>query len=54
MKIKLVLIDSSKGEADKTLKYYVDTSKVRHMDHWRYSPVFCGKVIETVFSDGEL
>ena len=51
MKIKLVLIDSGKGEYERTLRYYVDSSKVHHMDYWRYSPDCCSKVIETVFDD---
>lgn len=50
MKIKLVLIDSYKGEKVPTkLKYFVDTERVVHMDSWRYSPKGCSKLIETVF-----
>ena len=53
MKIKLVLIDCS-GEAvpASPLKYYVNTSKVRHIDRWRYSPECCGKITESVFEVG--
>lgn len=49
MKIKLVMIDSSKGIADRKLKYYVDTDKVKHMSYWRYSPEYSSKTVETVF-----
>ena len=51
MKIKLVLIDSYKGEAGVSkLKYFVDTDRVLHMDKWKYSPGNCNKLIETVFN----
>lgn len=50
MKIKLVLIDSYKGEASMPkLNYYVDCAKIRHLDRWLYSPIKCKKTIETVF-----
>lgn len=50
MKIKLVLVDSYKGESVPTkIKYFVDTEKIIHMDSWRYSPKTCTKLIETVF-----
>ena len=56
MKIKLVLIDCY-GEADDKenvppLKYYVNTSRVRHVDRWIYSPPGCGKIIESIFDTG--
>ena len=51
MKIKLVLIDSHTAAVSPNLKYYIDTSKVRHISHWRYSPPDCKKVIETVFDE---
>ncbi len=52
MKIKLVLIDSYKGEAEpQTPKYFIDCDKIKHIDYWRYSPESCGKVIETVFNN---
>jgi len=48
--IKLVLIDSYKGEADiQKLNYFIDCDKVKHLDYWRYSPDSCAKLIETVF-----
>lgn len=50
MKIKLVLIDSYKGEAAKrNLDYFIDTEKMIHISSWRYSPRSCNKIIETVF-----
>ena len=50
MKIKLVLIDSYKGEVANTkLNYFVDPTKTLHIDSWRYSPRSCNKLIETVF-----
>ena len=50
MKIKLVIIDSYKGEIPpKRIKYFIDTENVRHIDYWRYSPEGNKKIIETVF-----
>lgn len=50
MKIKLVLIDSYKGEMGAPkLEYFVDCEKTLHIDRWRYSPSVCTKVIETIF-----
>lgn len=49
MKVKLVIIDSAAGETTKRRKYFVDTSKVTHMDSWRYSPKNSVRVVETVF-----
>ena len=51
MKVKLVLIDSYKGE--KKPKQPVFESTVEeggHIDYWRYSPECCSKQIETYFS----
>ena len=49
MKIKLVLIDSYKGEPPSSeLKYFLDVKNVDHIDSWRYSPEFSNKKIETV------
>ena len=52
MKIKLVIIDSYSGENQPQgkQKYFVDTSKVSHLEHWKYSPDSCERVIETVFN----
>ena len=50
MKIKLALIDSYKGDiATSELKYFVDCNSVKHIDHWRYSPLGCSKTVETLF-----
>lgn len=50
MKIKLVLIDSYKGEMGAPkLEYFVDCDKTLHIDRWRYSPPMCPKIIETIF-----
>ena len=51
MKIKLVIIDICRGEAEKRgkIKYFVDCDNVSHMDYWRYSPELSGKVIDSVF-----
>ena len=50
MKIKLVLIDSYKGDIVKPeLKYFVDCQKITHINSWRYSPDNCRKLIETKF-----
>ena len=50
MKIKLVLIDSYKGELPRQeLRYFVDCEHTPHLSHWRYSPEGAPKIIETVF-----
>ncbi len=50
MKIKLVLIDCSGDPVPPSpLKYYVNTSKTKHVDRWIYSPSCCEKVTESVF-----
>jgi len=49
MKIKLVIIDSHKKHSFSPIKYFIDTGKVKHISHWRYSPKECTKAIETVF-----
>ena len=50
MKIKLVLIDSYRGEpAHAELRYFIDPERTARLEHWRYSPESAGKVIETVF-----
>lgn len=51
MKIKLVLIDSARGTYEPQLKYYVDTSKIKHISRWRYSPDNSSKSVETVFDN---
>ena len=53
MKIKLVLIDSTTEQiAPSPLKYYINTSKVRHIDRWRYSPECCERINESIFEVG--
>ena len=50
MKIKLVLIDSYKGEPPaKELRYFIDVKNTPHLDSWRYSPKSSTKLVETVF-----
>lgn len=53
MKVKLVLIDSCKGEQTSPRcapeRVFIDTEKVKHMDYWKYSPDGASKVIETFF-----
>jgi small subunit ribosomal protein S1 len=50
MKIKLIIIDSNAESFEKnSLKYFIDTEKVFHIDKWRYSPESSSKVIETLF-----
>ena len=49
MKIKLVLVDSYKGECNpQKLKYFTDEN-VTHIDYWKYSPDSSQRIIETVF-----
>lgn len=50
MKIKLVLIDSFKGDSRTVMpiEYYIPES-VTHMDLWQYSPDDCHKLVESVF-----
>ncbi|MBE6674151.1 MAG: 30S ribosomal protein S1 [Ruminococcaceae bacterium] len=50
MKIKLVIIDTyeNKAEAGQTSNHLKDI-ETTHIDYWRYSPLGCEKVIETVF-----
>ncbi len=50
MKIKLVLVDSYKGEiVSPKLTYFTDCANTPHIDYWRYSPLQSSKVVETVF-----
>jgi small subunit ribosomal protein S1 len=47
MKLKLVLIDAQDAaELPPPLKYFITEG---HIERWRYSPMGCRKVIETVF-----
>ncbi|MBQ7292376.1 MAG: S1 RNA-binding domain-containing protein [Clostridia bacterium] len=50
MKIKLVLIDTYKGEVTKAPpKYFIDGSTATHIDYWKYSPDNSQKNVETIF-----
>ena len=50
MKIKLVMIDSFKGDVpSKRMRYFIDTEKVTHIDRWLYSPEESKKVVESIF-----
>ena len=50
MKIKLVMIDSFKGDIpSKRMRCFIDTERVQHIDRWLYSPVESQKVIESNF-----
>ena len=52
MKIKLVLIDSYKGEsATSKIDYFIDAEQTQHIDRWQYSPPECNKIIETIFDN---
>ncbi len=51
MKIKLVLVDSYRGEIGAhKLNYFIDPEKTAHIDRWQYSPDCCRKMIETIFA----
>ncbi len=49
MKIKLVLIDSYKGEKKTNTNSPFPKANVKHIDSWKYSPDECNKLIETYF-----
>lgn len=49
MKIKLVLIDICGRAEAGAYRYFIDTTEIRHISEWRYSPPGCGKVIESIF-----
>ena len=51
MKIKLVIVDAFNENytSGKTRYFYND----KHIDYFRYSPICCNKVVETVFGDTE-
>ncbi len=50
MKLKLVIIDSYKGEREPQRIYKGVSDDILHIDRWKYSPDNCSKVIETVFN----
>jgi len=51
MKIKLVLVDTYSNEdiVVEPPKYYINTTSVKHLDYWKYSPECSSKLIEIVF-----
>ena len=50
MKIKLVLIDSYKGEKTRSgIHYFIDCEKTHHLNEWRYSTKNAKKRIESIF-----
>ena len=50
MKIKLSIIDSyAPTDEAASIEYFIDPAKVSHIERWRYSPLVCPKIIETVF-----
>lgn len=50
MKVKLVLVDTYKGDKRKAPpKYFTDGNSCKHLDHWRYSPTKAQKTVETIF-----
>ena len=51
MKIKLVIIDSTRSLASKTPKFELLTDGLSHISSWHYSPENCTRVVETVFAE---
>ncbi len=51
MKIKLVLIDTHRGESTpiQKLPYFINGENVSHIDKWTFSPPGARKCVETVF-----
>ena len=50
MKIKLILIDSYKGAIpDKKPRYFINCKTSDHISHWKYSPPFSSKTVESIF-----
>lgn len=50
MKIKLVLIDTHKSMPRLSPpEYFVDFTKITHLDRWQYSPSISQRLVETVF-----
>ncbi len=50
MKIKLAVIDSFRSERTVTEYVYPEIDRI---DHWRYSPACCDRIIESVFDGSE-
>lgn len=49
MKIKLVMIDTCGPAEVIPCKYYIDSSRTKHISSWKYSPEGCRKLVETLF-----
>jgi small subunit ribosomal protein S1 len=50
MKLKLIIIDSCDESPKKIpINYFIDPTKVTHIDHWTYSPTPCRRLVESVF-----
>ena len=50
MKIKLIIIDTDDTpQKPQPLTYFVDPTKVLHIDSWQYSPYRSCKIIESIF-----
>ncbi|MBE6637374.1 MAG: 30S ribosomal protein S1 [Ruminococcaceae bacterium] len=49
MKLKLVLIDSYRGECEPSRRVEGYPRSVTHIDRWQYSPAASPRVIETIF-----
>ncbi len=50
MKIKLVIIDAHANEYNpRTCISAIDPNEVSHIEHWRYSPPYASKIIESNF-----
>lgn len=49
MKVKLVIVDICDNNIGRSLEYFTDTQASLHINSWRYSPLCCERVIETVF-----
>ena len=56
MKIKLVLIDATKGDERPIhpLSYYITGDDTPHIDRWVYSPLSAKRRVETVFGSSSL
>lgn len=51
MKVKLIIIDAHDApHVPEPLRYFIDTERTEHLDHWMYSPPCCPRRVETVFT----
>lgn len=50
MKLKLIIIDSyDQCEKKKGVDYFIDPTKIKHLDQWTYSPTPCRRLVESIF-----